>query len=497
MNDDAEFLATSGQYADVLRRRRQVVFIGMGVSLLLALVALGLGGGGGLRVAEATVEVRPITDNPFAANTRPNELVSIKTEVEFLQSLEVAQRVVERLDLDDEPEDLLDHLGIVNPTDTLVLHITYEAGTGDRARTRAQAFAEEYIAARLQNAEDAVAESLVRIQNELSTGAEDLSRLSLEQRGATGLERSNLDVQVNLLNQRLITLQEQAADLQSVFVSPGQVISPARLVDESGAPSWITAAGIFGLGLVGAIGAAVVVDRLDERARDENEIISAIPAPVYGLSLGDLTDDEEGGGVRGARARRTLGEYRRLRLRLESQSPGPLRSVLVATPADDGAAGEVAMNLSRVVVQGKETVAVVWSEDIRLSALDELGVKVTSSLDEVLQGDRELGDVLRPVPGQPGMALVGLSVGQTGRTAAPQLRAIYAELVERFDLVLTVAPSASSADTLELSTFTDASIIAVDSQRSSRARIRQLVQSLVAIDSDVVGAFVTRPRPWW
>lgn len=498
-----DLVVSSGQYAEVLRRRFRVVVLGVVASALLAGIAFAFAGGGpSLAAATATVEVRPVTENRFGSNTRPKDLVSMPTELEVMQSTEVAQRVIDQLGLDEvEPRDLLRSLTVENPTDTLVLILTYTAGDQDVALVRTQAFAEEYLEFRQSTMTASIDRAVRQIETQSEAARVELAAAYEADRAAsTPQARSEAQARVTAANIRLQDYEQQLAGLRGVDVDPGTVVSNARPVVTTSAPGWLTAAGVFGLGLVAALGAAVVVDRLDERPRERSEVASIAMTPVFGaVAAAAVATDDDGAstGARSARARRMLGEYRRLRLLLETPVDQRVRNLLVVTPIDDNAAGEVATNLARVVTRAREKALLVWCEDVRRTALDELGVTLENHLDDVLQGRLLLSEVIESVPSQPGLSVVDLAVGRTSAVSVERLRQLYRELTDMFDLVITVAPSASPADTAELAAFIDASVVAVDAQRASRESIATVVGLLGAVGCRPMATFVTRTRPWW
>src|SRR5205085_11569074 len=115
-----------GDYVRILRRRR--LFIAATVAVVLV-SAVGLSFLQSKRyTSTAKVLVKPVND-PFQSQAPVGSLLSMDTERQLASSFVVAELAGKTIDPSADPQDLLDHLSVGNPTNTQVLDISYAAPT--------------------------------------------------------------------------------------------------------------------------------------------------------------------------------------------------------------------------------------------------------------------------------------------------------------------------------------------------------------------------------
>lgn len=201
--------------------------------------------------ATAVVRVAPITSNPF--DVPSNQQVNLITEREVVQSTEVAERVAAAVG--SSTEALLSSVEVAAPPNSQVLSISVRASSPAAAAQRANAFAETYLEVRTEDAQG-VAQQLI---DTLEVRVEEL---------LAQLE-SDDDSAVSAAEQQIASLREEQANLSTVAVNPGRVISPAN------EPQGPASLGVLVLAVAGATfgflagcGLALLQDRMDRRIHD-------------------------------------------------------------------------------------------------------------------------------------------------------------------------------------------------------------------------------------
>lgn len=117
-------------FTDLLRRRWPIV--------LLALV---MGVGGGYWAGARQAPIYTSTTHVLVLATGSDE-VNLDTEAQLVTSLRTAERVAALSGLGVSPADLVERVEITVPPNSEVLKISFSAGTPDRARRGAAAFAD-------------------------------------------------------------------------------------------------------------------------------------------------------------------------------------------------------------------------------------------------------------------------------------------------------------------------------------------------------------------
>jgi tyrosine-protein kinase Etk/Wzc len=189
--------------------------------------------------------------------------------------------------------------------------------------------------------------------------------------------------------------------------------------------------------------------------------------------------------------------YRKLRTHLIFSTGGdPLRTLLVTSPAASEGKSSVCANLAVTFAQQNMRVLMVDC-DMRRARLHTLfGIDRLPGLTEVLARQNALEEVIRPT------GVENLSILPAG-TLVPnvsellgseRMRAVLAELADRFDLVMVDTPPVlAAADAEILGVQTDATLVVVRAGQTERQSAQYAVQQLRAIGSRVVGAVFNDP----
>jgi capsular exopolysaccharide synthesis family protein len=476
-----------------IRRQRWLVF---GVTLLVTMLAAAYSfTRTPIYSSTAEVLVRSTLTSPFDSAS-PN--LSLQTEARVVTSTAVADIVRTLVGSSADAGQLLDHVSVTVPAETEVLQITYSDTHPAGAKRGAEAFARAYLQFRSQQASDTVA----RYRDSLQTEIGDLDNQIEAQHQTIGQLVPNSERwlealrELDSLQARRISLQEQLATATTLSVDPGQVINVAELPRAPGSPrhGFDIAMGLF-LGLVLGIVAAVARERYRDVITDADALERSIGAPVLGVvprlrasrrSSGQLIAlTEQRSGV--AEAYRTL----RTNLLAVSNQPRSLKTILVTSAEMREGKTTTAANLAvSLALAGKHVV--LMCADLRNPRIHALfGMQSDEGLAQVLTGELSIADSLwdssiphlRVLPsGSVSTLLDPAELLQSGR-----MLEVLAYCKEAEFVVIDGPPVLGVADSLALAPMVDGVIVVADAKRGTRASVATAAYQLDQVGGHVVG----------
>ena len=429
--------------------------------------------------------------------------VDVNSESQLIASTEIAERVVEDLELEASPGSLLNNLDVQPVRQTRILVVTYSAQSAQAAADISNGFAEAYIDYR----QDRVRKNLLRaqrkIEDRIAATEEDLDDLLDEIADARkeGLVRDVeiLQNQQETLIRRLSIFEDQLTAIEPDVASKaagGEILGAAQPPSSPSSPNHPKNA-VLGLvlGLLAGVAIAFVRDRFDDRLRGIADIERATGAPV----LATVPAGHGGGGAHKVvvldNSSPAAGEaYRRLRAAVNRlASHGRLTTILVASPNVDEGKSATAATLAAALAQADRRVVVV-SADLRKPELDRFfSVTGDSGLGTWLEGDaEEVGPLLRPT------ALDNLKVIPAGDApgnpadllSSPRVPRLIKALEEDFEyVILEAAPILPVADALLLAEHADG-ILLVIGPRTSKSDVARASDELVRNEARLVGCVV-------
>jgi polysaccharide biosynthesis transport protein len=498
--------ATTDGYGAMLRRRLRLIVAIVAVGAPLVLVALQLAGSPSYE-STTTLLVNPLpVDSGGLASADP---VNVETERQIAQSTTVARRAAQILGRDDDPEHIVEQLTVRAGAETGTaragqqpLHFTFEAATPRLAADYAEAVARAYLEYREQTAQDSVESTIASIDAQLAAADARLERL-LPSAGAEGISprvnimRSVVEAQMNDLEGRKTTLLVRSG-------SAGEVISPATVpTDPAGPPTWLNQIGGLGLLMLGALAAAVVVDRRDRHVRGRDEL-STIAGPV--LSVIERPRGAHPAALP-APGSAQAEAYRHLAIRLAATSRRRLDRVLFVAPRGDSAS-EVALSLAAAVADlGDRSLLVPCEFDH--TPLDALALPAIASFDRALveqdvtdaidvpsstrrESRRSRGADLaeKAIVPAPAVADLWVAPGGIGVTRTGVLTSFTAMLDaadEWFDSILVSGPPVLELpNSLELSCVVDGVVLVFDPQVVDRSSLDEAVDLLAGTSPELL-----------
>ena len=277
-----------------------------------------------------------------------------------------------------------------------------------------------------------------------------------------------------------------------------QVVDPAEipLKPQSPQPQLIFMLALM-LGLPLGIGAAIVVDYVDDRIATADQIKSTLGVKFLGATpvlpgrarkadvqpMGYGVPRELSDAVRGIRAK----------LLTEASPEGP-SSLLVASTARGEGRTVIAANLAAALGQAGRRVLIV-DADLRRSRVHQTyGVPLEPGLADVLRGAVPVAAAIRPSDVK-GVSV--LAAGAAGGTPgdlldSPKFAEALAAVRHDFDWIVVDSPAVSVAsDALSLAHTVTAVLLVVRAQTSRTRHVRQALDHLEATGAKVAGAVLT------
>lgn len=483
-------------YGAVVRRHWWVAVVG---------VLLGIAAGGGVtmlqpRVYESTTSVLMLptgVDEATVTGSRTKGAINPDTEARLVTSVVVARRARELLRSDTDPAALRERVGVEVPPSTSILDITFAAASPREAQAGSQAFAQAYLANRLDNARAELTEQVKalrarvgQLQIELERLTDQISRLS-----PSSSRRDYLENQRGNLSTELGSLTSRLNQLETTRVLGGRIISDAQLPAAPSRPVVaLNLAGAATAGLLAGLLVAYLRERHDSRLRRGIDIErrAGVPLLVELPSAPRLAIDDVASGS-GVAARL----FDRLRNEVAASLPDGHR-LIVVTSASPGAAGTlVAANLAGAFARAGNDVTLVCGQLTAGTATGGLlsrllRVAPVPGLSDILRGYLTLDEVTQSVPRHPGLRVVAAGSGSGTSTLSPEaLRDLFAELRRSGRYVIVDAPStAVSADAQRLGGLADATVLAVERRRARHREVTDAAEQLWRVGTPLLGAVV-------
>lgn len=485
----------------VLRRRRRWITGAVVVAVVLA-IALSLVTTPVYRAtAEVLVEPEVETTDPDMAGRVFFMEQELQTQLQLMESEVVGARVAEALSLGIAPRDVLDKARASVLPETRVIQIVASDTDPERAAQLAQAFADEYLTFRREDAAERLAEASASIRARLDSARQEVARLdeeiaATEDSGRLGSllsERDAVTDEVADLDSQLGQLE--AAD--AVARGGGRVIRAAEVPTSPSEPNPLRntiVAVILGLGLGVVI--ALVVDSIDDAIHTSDDAATVSQRPVLGRI--PLASEGEGGDLPVLRGTSGLAaeSFRDLRtnLRFVGQD-GPPHVVLVTSSIQGEGKSVIAANLALASAAADRSVVLVDADLRRPTVGRMFRHEDVAGLSTVLSGEHTLDETLNTVAG------TGLDLLLSGDSppnpselvGTTRMEQVIAQLAAEYDLVVIDSPPVLVVpDVLEYAGVADTTLLVVEIERATRREVRETVERLTRAGARVPGVVVNR-----
>ena len=351
---------------------------------------------------------------------------------------------------------------------------------------------------RLQALEDNIREARAQ--------ADRFPPLAAEQARLTANVRTMQATYDGLLSQYQLARINQSAESGTV-----------RIIDEAPLPSFavspkrrravIIAAAI---GLLLGIGAAVLLEKLDDSIKSPEELQERLDIAVLGLipairssdvNLTAAARDNTAANrlVTHADPRSPVAEsYRSLRTNLAfTRARQELRTIVMTSPGPaDGKSTTVANLAITFAQQGQRTLLV--DGDLRRAVIDKtFAVKRSPGLTDVLVGNVPLAEAVQAteVPNLFVLTSGHLPPNPSELLGSPAMRQVVGEAKSQFDMVLFDSPPLLAVtDAAVLSGIADGTILIARMHKTNRAAVSRAMSNLRAVRAPVLGAVLNDVR---
>jgi capsular exopolysaccharide synthesis family protein len=473
-------------YLQSLRKRRWWVIAcalaGLGLSLAVSLTGQKQYSATAQLLVQASGGVNPGVG--FSQN--PVTTTDVQTELQLITSAQVEEQVQAKLGV-------VPAVSAFEVGQTDVIAVTAVSPAPARAALIANTYASAFVAARTAATTANLAAAENQLTGQIKAIGTEISRLP---HGSTS-QLSALSNQQAVLKGQLAQL-EVAGSVASTgleFVTPAQ----APTAPSSPKPAQDALLGLLaGLALGGAV--AFVLESLDDRLAGTEAVERASGAPVLATVplVPSWRRNQAPAMVAASDPTSSAAEaYRSLRTSLQfARQDRQLRSLLVTSSCAGEGKTATVINLGAVFAQAGERVVIV-SCDLRrprLGLVPKPGEP--AELSAVLAGRRSLDNALAEVPGMEGLWTLGtwtVTPNPTELLSGQRMRYIFAQLAERFDLVLIDSPPVLPvADAMILTAYADAVLLVVGSAQTRRGEFARTAEKLAQANAPVVGVVLNK-----
>jgi polysaccharide biosynthesis transport protein len=469
------------RYLKVLRRRWLVIvavpLIAGGVSLAIGLSQQKKYDATARLVVDPTNPVTAVL-NPGANSQSNDPERDLNTEVSLITTVPLADSVIRQLRLHTNHDDLLAQVQTALDGTTNIVDVTVRDPDPAQAARIANAFASQYIATRAAQARSAFDQAAAQARAQLA------SLTSAQRKGPAGLQlRSRL--------QELVvdsTLQTGNAHVIQPASPPTSAATPRLKLD--------LALGLF-LGLILGVVAAGVLELLDRRVKDEDDVTALAPFPV----LATIPEPRRASEPRPLRLDRERTEgYRSLATNLRFFKLGDqVRTLMISSAGPRSGKTSATLSLAVALAEFGQNVIAVECDLRRPRFAEYLDLPQSPGLSSALAGLTSWVDevVFVPLPdGAPGRVSV-LPGGPPppnpqALLSSPDMAEILGELRASESVILIdTPPLAPLTDAVTLLPSVDGVALVVRLGRTTRDELRRTCQLLDEFHAAVLGTILT------
>ena len=415
-----------------------------------------------------------------------------------------ARDVIQKLQLDMTPAELLGEVSANVPTDSTLLTLIVQDRDPAQAATIADAFAARMITGDLATSDGVAQEFRSYVDEDLVAIRAQIDRVQSQIDALIAIQ-SPSQTQLD----RLTALEDQGAMLRNTFATllglSANQASPNRLsiADPATVPTEPVSPRLFlnvalgaALGAVLGIVLAYMRRRLDDTIRTPEELEAVAGVPVLGAIVRMPGDAKRPLVYRLATLlypRSPAAEgFRHVRTGIEFSSGDiPLKTLLITSPMAGDGKTTVASNLAVAFAQAGRTVCIVDADLRKPDVHTVFGIPNGPGLSEALRGDELTFDAIAQATEVEGLRLIRsgqLPANPAELIASPRMRAVLASLAERVDLVILDSPPLQAVtDATILASMCDGTVLVVGVGHTRRAQLVRASETLLRVGARVLG----------
>ena len=424
----------------------------------------------------------------------PDRLV--QNEISVLEGDAVYARLIQNLGLDDDPP-LVSGSGF---SDADVITVSVQSGDPQTAATLANAYVDAYIDVKREQAVNGMVAAsaelqtkITDLQSQIDTLDAQIAASSTDDDSGAEADRRTLVDQQALFRQRIDQLQVDAA----LSAGNAELVRPAEAPIKPIKPTPVRTAMLASVvGLLLGLGAAFLIDHLDDSVRNADDlarlgadvpVLASVPNVAGRDNRPLAVSDPDNAAVEAYRNLRTNVQF----LGIERK----MRSIQVTSTRPGEGKTTTAANLAVVLSQTGANVVLV-DADLRKPDLHRMfAIDGSNGLTNNLAGDpmeltiQRITDQLwvivgGPVPPNPSELLSGR-----------RMDAFAEELSRRFDyVIIDSAPLLAVSDAAALSRHVDGVLLVAQSKRVSIPQLRESLATLDRVGAPLLGIVMTRAK---
>lgn len=248
-------------------------------------------------------------------------------------------------------------------------------------------------------------------------------------------------------------------------------------------------------GLVLSVGAAYIIEFLDDTIKSSEEVARLFPFPTIGF-LGELERGKDGPFSVADRPRSSFAEtFRSLRTNLEFASVDrPIKTLLVTSAMPGDGKSSTAFNLALIIAQRGRKVVLI-DADLRKPKIHTLlGVPNRDGLSDLFLGQVSVQDVIRPWRVDNVFAITSGTPppNPTELLGSKRMEQILADLQQRFDTIIVDGPPFFVADSWVLSSKVDGVLVIIQPGHTRKSAARAMVEQIRRVSAPVIGVAINR-----
>ncbi|MEA2931753.1 MAG: tyrosine-protein kinase [Actinomycetota bacterium] len=413
---------------------------------------------------------------------------TVQTEIRILASPAVREAV--RVALGEAPAVVGEPAGEAD-----VISIRAEAGSGERAATIANAYADAYVAVRHQQLEDAAAAATAEIQKRVGDLQAQIDAVPATQPAS----RDPLVQQQTALRQQLDRIQV----LRAVRSGASQVVTSAAQPTSPVSPRPGRAGLLAGIvGLVLAVSVAALLEKMDDSLRSKDQLERVAGVPVVGSipTVGGVVSVNRPTVVSLATPRSPASEaYRTLRTALQFLPQDGVTMIQVTSPTSGDGKTTTLANLGVALARAGQQVVLVCC-DLRRPKLHEFfGMTNDVGFTSVLLGKVPLSAALQQVPDQERLYVLAsgpLPPNPSELLSSRRAREVLGTLRVEAEVVLVDSPPVLPvSDAMIIAGLVDVTLLVCAADRTSTGDVTRAVEQLRQVHAPLVGAILNGAGP--
>jgi polysaccharide biosynthesis transport protein len=336
-------------------------------------------------------------------------------------------------------------------------------------------------------------ESIESTRQEITKKQEDLSKFN------SALDVARTNTELKALEDKSSTLQtlytQLFASTREAAFNTLSVFDPASLpTTPIGPRTTLIVLLAAASGLAFAVGAAYLIEFMDDTIKASDEITRLVNVPTIGY-IGEMQGYKPT--FVASQPRSPVADaFRGLRTNLEFMSVDhPMKKLAICSAEASDGKSTVAINLAIVMAQSEKKV-ILLDADLRSPVLHKyLDIPENPGLSDVFLDRVKIQDVLVEWSGTPKFKII--AAGSTPPNSAELLGSrkmdqILDELSEMADIIILDGPPGFVVDAVVLSSKVDGVLLVINMGETRRGPIKAVVEQFQRVDANLVGVVLNR-----